>query len=88
MGLLDKILGKKEKAKTETVMMAGTPQELKEKLKVDTPNVDVEAVCRYYVDGQCNAGGQINPCSFNNPQNCENCPVWRFNALGDISAIL
>ena len=86
MGFLDKVLGKKKKE--EHVIFAGTPQQIKEKYKVDSSDVNVESICRYYTNGKCNAAeGEINPCSFQNPQNCENCPVWRYKALGDVSAL-
>ncbi|MBQ6099272.1 MAG: hypothetical protein IJL02_05350 [Methanobrevibacter sp.] len=91
MGLFDRFKKSKNDETngngTERVIIAGSPQQIKEELKVDSSNVDVESVCRYYDNGKCNVETPSYPCSFKNPQNCENCPVWRYNALGDVSAL-
>ena len=48
--------------------------------------VNVESTCRYYENGTCVVGGQKNNCSAN-PNECENCFVWKLHAQGDLSEI-
>ena len=60
----------------------------KEAKTINTSKNNSQITCEYYNNGKCVAGGYTNQtCSFNNPKNYVECPVYRYNALGDVSAL-
>jgi len=47
---------------------------------------NINAVCPYYSNNKCVAGGQVNSCSAN-PKSFDNCFVYKVNATGDVSVL-
>ena len=44
------------------------------------------AICQFYQNGMCVAGGQQNRCSAN-PSNNSTCFVYQYHSTGDISVL-